>query len=142
MAEQAYNHYLGAKKVADLVQTALANAVIHLFKDDGFAPVSTTPLADFTAHECDFDGYAAAAVVAWPAEFVLGTSWANLVTQRFDFNSGAPLSGGNQVKGWYLVTAAGVLVAFGTLDPSVPMQADGQVVFVTPAWLNIFGQTI
>lgn len=142
MPEQSYNHYLGAEKVADLLNTALANAVIHLFQDDGFAPGVTTPLADFTLHEADFDGYTALAVVTWPNQFVIGTSWANLDPVRFDFNSGAPAGGGNQIKGWYLVSAAGVLIAFGILDPSVPMQADGQVCFVNPAFLVPFQQTL
>lgn len=142
MAEQAYNTYTGAEKVADLLNTALANAVVHLYKDDGFTPTPTTALADFTTHEADFDGYAAETVATWPDQFVIGTSWGNLDPVRFDFDSGAPLSGGNQVKGWYLVSAAGVLIAYGILSPSVAMQADGQVCFVNPAFLVPFGQTL
>lgn len=142
MPDSAYNSYTGAQKIADLTQAALANAVVHLFQDNGFTPTPTTVLADFNTNEADFDGYAAETVVAWPAETVVGTSWALIDNIRFDFDSGVPNAGGNQIAGWYLVSAAGVLLSYGLLDPSVPMMADGQACFVTPVVLIPFGQTL
>jgi len=142
MPDSAYNSYFGAQKIADLTQAALANAVVHLFQDNGFTPTPTTALAAFTTNEADFDGYTAVTRVTWPNETIIGTAWALIDNVRFDFDSGSPAGGGNQIAGWYLVTAAGVLVSYGLLDPSVPMMADGQACFVTPVALIPFGQTL
>jgi hypothetical protein len=116
---------------AGLMETALISSVMHLFKYGSLAPTPTTPLADYTAAECDFDGYAAITVTSTGPPFLLGAAWALETQQRFNFDSGSPLSGGNQVGGWYWVSATGKLIEYGTFDGGRPAQADGQAVFVT-----------
>ena len=132
----------GCKATCDLLQTALANSVLHLYKFGSFNPTPTTALADFTAQECDFDGYAEITIVTYPDPFLLGTAWALETQQRFDFDSGSPESGGNQVGGWYLVTAGGLLIEYGTFDGGRPAQADGQAIFVTAVLPITSGQLL
>lgn len=120
----------GAQKSAQLMRTALANSKLRLFKAGAFNPTNATPLAAFDDAEADFSGYTEVTIATFPAEFLFGSGYALSSQQRFDYNSGDG-SVGNQIGGWYLVSAAGVLVEFGTFDPSRPVQGDGQVVFVT-----------
>lgn len=142
MPDASFQHADGSHKKQQLTQTALANAVVHLFKSALAAPTPTTPLATFTANECDFDGYAAITIATFADPFHLGDSWALLADERFDFDSGAPLAGGNAVGGWYLVSAAGVLMDYGTFDPVRQMQSDGDACFVSAVDLTRFTQTI
>lgn len=119
-----------ALKQSQTNETTLANSVLHLYKV-GFSPSPSSVLADFTSQECDFDGYAPVTVTSTGAPFAFGTGYAVETQQRFNFDSGSPASGGNQVGGWYWVSAAGVLMEYGTFDPTRPAQMDGQAIFVS-----------
>jgi hypothetical protein len=121
-----------AKKIAGDIATDLASVVIHLFKDSivGGPPTISTPLATFTAAECDFTGYAPVTVVA-PGDLVqLGTAWAVVINTRFDCDPSS-VTTGNSVGGAYAVSAGGVLYEFINFSPSRPMQAPGNACFVT-----------
>lgn len=122
----------GANKIAALIATDLTNSVLHLYKDAVITPPPTisTPLASFTAAECNFNGYAPLTITSVGDLVQLGNAWAIVLNARFDFNpaGGSP---GNQVGGWYLVSATGVLYEFGVFAPSRPAQAAGNSIFVT-----------
>ena len=130
----------GAQVIAGLVATELANSVLHLFQDS-LAPNPGTPLADFTTATATFSGYAPVTVVSVGDPFILGSSWAVEVTERFDYDSGAG-SVGNQIGGWYWVTAGGKLIEYGTFSPTRPAQGDGQVIFVTAVLPIASGQVL
>ena len=121
----------GSEKLLSLLVTALANATLHLYKYGSLAPTPTTPEGDFVLAECDFDGYAPITIATYPPPFLLGSGWAIETQQRFNFDSGSPLSGGNQVGGWWLELADTTLIEYGTFENGRPAQADGQAVFVT-----------
>lgn len=120
----------GAKQIVQLTAIELANSVLHLFQTSLVNPTPSTPLATFTTNTGNFSGYAPVTVTDVGDPFLLGAAWAVEVTERFDYDSGAG-STGNQIGGWYWVTAGGVLIEYGTFDPSRPAQGDGQVIFVT-----------
>ena len=45
-------------------QARMAASVMHLFKSS-FVPTPTSPLSDYLAAECDFDGYAPLTIATW-----------------------------------------------------------------------------
>lgn len=130
----------GAEKIVGLTATALANSIMHLYQTT-LTPNPGTPLSAFTTAEATFSGYAAVTVVSVGDPFILGAAWAVEVTVRFDYDSGAGAVG-NQIGGWYWVTAAGVLIEYGTFDPTRPAQGDGQAIFVTAVLPISSGQVI
>lgn len=121
-----------AQKIASDVATDLANCVLHLFQDGMISPPPTigTPLSSFTTAECTFTGYAPITIAAIGDLVQLGTAWAIVFNQRFD-PSPSGVTVGNQVGGWYLVSAAGILYEYGTFSPTRPAQAPGNAIFVT-----------
>lgn len=122
----------GARVEALAGVTLLANSVLHLFKS-GFTPTPTSLLADFTAQECDFDGYAPKTIVAWSADPVLaGVAYAIYApTQTFLWEFGTE-GIGNQVGGAYLVLAGGTLYQYTIFDPTRAVQGPDQAVITTP----------
>lgn len=121
----------GANAIAAANKTRNANSVLHLFKSP-FLPSPTTPLSAFTAVECDYDGYAAATLAAWGDPILLGLGWATMgptTTFRWTHDTDDV---GNAVGGWYLVTAGGVLICYGTYDPAQNLTGPGQALVVTP----------
>lgn len=128
----------GAKIIATANKTRNANSVLHLFKQ-GFLPTPASVLADFTAEECDFDGYAAATIAAWGDPVLAGQAWATYApTQTFRWVLDVDAVG-NMVGGWYLVTAGGELIMYGIYDPAIPAQGPGQAVIVTPIQITPAG---
>lgn len=118
-------------------QTYLVNSVIHLFKaEETFNPQPGTLLAEYTANECDFDGYAAKTLATWPNIVAsAGTSFlvfAPTQTWLWEFDT---LGTGNMVGGYYIVSAAGDLVDVVVFDDPVPMQGAYQSVVQTPSEL-------
>lgn len=123
----------GAAQIAASNKTALAASVLHLFKYDmAFVPSPTTPLADYTANECDFDGYAPATIATWQDPVLFGSGYAVFAPTQI-FRWALETDGiGNAVGGWFLVTSGGVLRDVGVFDPPIPAQGAGQAVIVTP----------
>jgi len=114
------------REQAELVRTALVNSVAHLFQD-GFTPDPSNVLADYTAEEADFDGYAAETMAAWfPAILAEGSGYmiqSPWVQFEFDPSPGTPT---NVINGMYLVTAGGDLWLTVIFTNPIPMQVDGQ----------------
>jgi len=131
MPDASYLSLSGAKIEATATKTALANSVLHCFKSP-FAPTPTSVLADFTAQECDFDGYAPATIAAWEDPVLAGAAYAIFApTQvfRWDLDTDAV---GNQVGGTYLVTAGGLLYQYTIFDPTRACQGPDQAIITTP----------
>lgn len=131
MADQSFLSLTGAFEEADAAKTRMAASVMHLFKQ-GFTPSPTSILADFTAAECDFDGYTAATIAAWAAPVLAGTGYMTYApAQTFPWTHVAD-DIGNQVGGHYLVTAGGDLIGYTIYDPTIPAMGPGQAVIKTP----------
>lgn len=128
----------GAEVIAIANKARMASCVMHLFKY-GFNPTGTTPLADYLAQECDFDGYAPLTIATWADPLLVGSAWgvyAPTQTFRWEFDTDGI---GNQVGGHFLVTAAGKLMDFSIYGPAIPMQGPGQGVVKTPVEITPFG---
>lgn len=122
----------GAKELANLRQTSLANATLHLFLD-GFAPSINTPLADFTAQEATYETYAAKVIAAWAEPSLASVAGYNLIAPSQTFQLAATPATPNMIGGWYLVHSDGLtLIDFGTFDPARPMQLIDQAVVLIP----------
>ena len=121
----------GAKIECEAGQALLANSVLHLFQA-GWVPNPLSTKADFDAHECDFDGYAALTIAAWSDPVLAGTGYATFApTQTFRWEHVAD-DVGNQVGGAYLVTAGGDLYQYTIFDPTRPAQGPDQAIITTP----------
>lgn len=125
MAQQ-FNPLAGCLATATAMRTALAASILHLFKS-GFSPTPSNVLADYTAQECDFDGYLAATIAAWNAP---------ILAPDTGYMIGSPLvqfawehdtdDVGNDVGGCYLVDSLGVLRLAIVFTQPIPMQVAGQ----------------
>jgi len=127
----------GALKEAQLRQTYLVNSVAHLFKaSEDFNPTAATPLAEYTANECDFDGYVTKTLATWPnITSASGTSYLLYAAQQtwtWVFDTDAV---GNMVGGMYIVSAAGLLIDVVVFDTPIAMQGALQAVVQTPSEL-------
>jgi hypothetical protein len=140
VADANYVSSQSAATQAAAAVTRMANCVMHLFKSS-FSPVPTSPLADFTDAECDFDGYAAITIATWHAAVLAGAAWAIYApTQTFLWTHvSADVS--NSVGGFYLVLAGGALDDFTIFDPAETMAGPGQAVIRTPSKLFPWGLT-
>jgi hypothetical protein len=131
MPDASYLSLTGAKIEAAAAKTLLANSVLHCFKSP-FAPTPTSTLADFTAQEADYDGYAALTIAAWGNPILAGVAYAILApTQTFRWALDADAVG-NQIGGTYLVTAGGDLYQYTVFDPTRAIQGPDQAIVTTP----------
>lgn len=121
----------GARVEAVAAQTRMAACVMSLFQS-GFAPSITSTKADFEAEECDFDGYAPKTIATFAAPLLSGDGYSTFgPTQVFAWTLVTDAVG-NSVGGYWLETAGGELIGYGTFDPSRPAQGPDQAVVVTP----------
>lgn len=111
---------------AGLLQTALASSVAHLFQDT-LTPDVTTPLADYTAAECDYSGYSDQTYTAWfdpilaeGSGYMIQSPWLQFA---FDDTPGTPT---NVAAGCYVVTSGGELFYTVIFTQPIPMQVHGQ----------------
>lgn len=121
----------GAKIEALAGQARLAASVLHLF-EAGWVPSPTSTLAEFDAHECNFDGYAPLTIALWAAPLLSGSAYviyAPTQTFRWVFDTEGV---GNQVGGAYLVLAAGGLYQYTVFDPTRPAQGPDQAIITQP----------
>lgn len=131
MPDASFLALTGAKVEAAAGKTRLANSVLHCFQA-GWVPTPTNVLADFLAHECDFDGYAAITIAAWSDPVLAGVGYAIYApTQTFLWEHVAD-DVGNQVGGTFLVTAGGDLYSFTVFDPTRAAQGPDQAIITTP----------
>ena len=132
MADVQFLSLEGALVRSTQNQSDLANSVLHLFKA-GFTPSPENVLADYTAQECDYDGYAAKTIATWGAPILApgGGYMTFAPLQTFTFT---PATGDtNSVGGAYLVNAGGDLLDVVIFDTPKPMQGPGQTVQLIPS---------
>lgn len=119
---------VGAMAIANVQRTALAGSKLKLYKAISQPLAPGTVLANLT--EADFSGYAEKTITNFLAAYIDPAGGASIQsgTQQFQFVApvGDPVV--NTVLGFFLTTAAGVLVLVGSFDGSVPMTADGDAI--------------
>lgn len=132
MPDFSFLSLAGAKVEAVAGKTRLANSVLHLFKS-GWTPDPTSTLADYLAHECDFDNYAPKTIATWGNPVLAGAAYVIYAPmQTFPWQHVAD-DVGNQVGGAFLVTSGGELYQATVFDPTRPCQGPDQAVITTPA---------
>lgn len=111
---------------AEQMRADLANSEVHLFQST-LVPDTSTTLAQLQAEEADYDGYAPITVAAWLGAIMSAAGGASIQapTVQFEYVDGVNHTG-NIIGGFWLETAAGVLVAIGTFDTPIPMQMNDQ----------------
>jgi len=87
----------------------------------------TTELADLTAVEADFDGYAAATITAALGPYLHSGGGGALLlpTQLFTFHTPSTPPVTNIIYNWWIETAAGDLVDAGIFSTPIPMGSIG-----------------
>lgn len=124
--------------VAALVTVPYNAALVHLTK--GSIPLGPNlTLAECTAVEADFTGYAAVALpasapVPYPDPVQQGVSW---TLPTVNFTVGATPTG-NDVTGMYVVSSTGHLLWAGSFQSPYPMQNAGDAMNVEST-MNMFG---
>lgn len=103
----------GSLWLAGIVQTALAASEMHLYKSGTVVLSPLTDLADLTAAEADYTGYAAQAIATWFAPLLNGLGGASIESGLLQFAIGAPYTVGNMIQGWFLTETGGALVCAG-----------------------------
>lgn len=118
----------GCKKQAELMQANLALGDVRLFQSS-LSPDPTTPLADYTSAECDFDGYTAdgISVTAWNAPGLDPLGGYSIGSPVVQWLSATPQTAPNLVGGFYVVDADGDMIAVGVFDSPLPMQVPDQI---------------
>lgn len=131
MPDASYLSMTGARVLAEAGDTLLANSVLHAFKA-GFVPSPTSTLAEFTAAECDFDGYAPITITTWADPVLAGAGYAIYApTKTFRWEHDVS-DVGNQVGGLYLVLAGGDLYQYTIFDPTRACMGPDQAIITTP----------
>lgn len=138
MPDASYLSLTGAKLEAAAAQTRFVNSVLHLFQA-GFSPTPTSTLADFLAHECDFDNYAPITIVAWHAPVLAGAAYAVYASTQTFLWAHVSADVGNAVGGSFLVTAGGDLVQYTIFDPTRPCQGPDQAIITAPTDVFVAG---
>ena len=106
-------------------------AIIKLFKVDN-TPTLDTTVADLTAIEADYDGYAASSAVVWGSAFLEPlTSDAVSAGGSKTFVKTAGIVT-NTVYGWWLESAGGDLLAAGKFDTPLSFVNVGDGYVLTP----------
>jgi hypothetical protein len=114
---------------AAAIATMLAECTIDLFQNN-ISVVKTTPAASLEV--ATFTGYAqqAVATVGPPiVDPVLGG--VSLILPSNVFAAASPYTVGNTIYGWYLRTAAGLLIAAGNFPAPINVGGLGQAVPLT-----------
>jgi hypothetical protein len=119
----------GTQKIADTVKTLLASSKLRLFTTAVTAVGSGTTKAELEAAECDFTGYTEGGVTitAFLAPLLNPVGGSSIDWPTVQFAAASPYTVGNVVGGWWIETAAGVLIACGTFGGGgIPVGAAGQ----------------
>lgn len=123
---------------AGLLQTALANAEIHLYQDGmGVVLSNATTLAELAAAEADFTGYAPVTITAWQDPLLNPLGGAGTDSGLHQFAAGAPYTVANVIKGGWIETAGGVLVT--AWDYDAPRSISGPGDGVPVDMILVFG---
>lgn len=132
MPDYSFLTLTGAKLEALAGKARLANSVLHLYKA-GWTPDLTSTLADFLAHECDFDNYAPKTIAAWGDPVLAGAAYIIYAPMQTFTWAHVADDVGNQVGGAFLVTSGGDLYQASVFEPTRPVQGPDQAIITTPA---------
>jgi hypothetical protein len=107
------------------IRTLLALSKVGLTKT-AFTPSKDTIKADLSAIEADYTGYAQGTITAFLPPGLEPAGGATIVAPTIQFASTGPAVA-NEITGWWIETAAGVLVCCGIFDQPIPMDDVGNV---------------
>lgn len=113
----------GITDEADVTQltaqaTLLTGAMLKLYQSS-FMPGQSNVIADFTAAEADFNGYAAVALTWSPV--AIGVDGNFVIESNRAFFQATDALAPNQIGGCWVETAGGDLIGFFQFDPPVNM---------------------
>jgi len=117
----------GSLWMADLVQAALANSEVHLYKSS-FAPNVNTTLAELVAAEADFSGYALEAMPTWNDPYLSPGGGAAINSELVQFATDDPTLVPNTIGGAWIQDSLGVLVVIIEFPTPVPMEVPFQAI--------------
>jgi hypothetical protein len=120
---------VGSVILADVLATYMAAAKLRLFAA-GYVVNPNDTLANLVAAECTFSGYPAGgySLATWSNGMLNPNGGSSTTSPQIDVFYVAPGSGSgvqNNVGGWFIVDAAGNLIADGNFDSPVPMSQNG-----------------
>lgn len=120
-------------------RTELALSVIRLFQE-GFVPSTATTTVELIAAEADFDDYLEQEITAWlaPTKNIVSGYEITAPTEQFLCTTVQAVP--NSIAGYWIETAAGVLVLVRLFDSVVPMAQPGNSIKVTPTYRFPSGQ--
>lgn len=119
--------FSGARRQAVVVQTDLANAVVHLFKF-GLNPTVSTVKAELQAVECDFTDYVTKTITSWTGPTLAPVSGYQLNGGLLQWIVVTPTVTNNVGGAWIEDAAGNVIQIIQFDDPGVPMTVvDDQV---------------
>lgn len=117
------------------------SAYVHLWQDGEITPTPDTTIAELTAAECDFGGYAKTQTGSPTSAYLLPGGGVAAETGVIEFVSNASTPE-NMVGGYWIQTAGTppVLLEIGTFDDPIPISRSGQaVVFVVQETMFVPG---
>lgn len=111
----------------------LNGAIAHLFQSP-MVPSPALTLADFTAIEADFDGYAASAALTWGAVGTDPADRAWVTAQEVEWVPTGTTTP-NTIYGYYVTNAAGTALLFWDNFPDpIPVTGPPSVVHAVPTF--------
>jgi hypothetical protein len=115
--------YAASLAIANAAKTALASAKLLLWKS-GWQPTAGSVLADYAAHEADFDGYARVTVTAMLGPFLSMGGWSiNTPLPAFTKSAGPTT---NEIGGMALIDSTNNVWSFVVFDTPIVMSLEGQ----------------
>lgn len=124
---------------ADDMQTKLVDSVMSLFKS-GFSPTTQTVKADLEANEADFTTYTTKTIEAWGDPILSDLGGAQITAPTVQWTLAATPAAPNTIGGYWLETAAGVVILIRQFDNPVPMVAANQGLTIVPTIVFPNGQ--
>jgi hypothetical protein len=109
-------------------QTAYAASVVHLFKSS-LLPTPSTLKADYTTNEANYDAYTAITIAAWDGSVLPPGSGFEILSPLVLFSVGPtdPVVT-NDIGGFWLEDAGGIVRLVGKFDPILPMHLAFQAI--------------
>lgn len=137
--QQQFLSQAGALVQATERQAFLAASEMRLFKFP-FQPAPATTLVALLAEECDFDGYAPAAIATWNAPVLAPGSGYMIYGPQITFTWAHVADDvGNSVGGYFIIDSNGDLADVVVYGDPKPMTGPGQAVIEVP--VEIFPTT-
>lgn len=126
----------GALWLAGVVRTALAGCVMKLFKDgEGIVVGPALTIAELTAAEADYTGYAGITVAAMTAPLLNPLGGASISTATQQFAITAPYTLPNVIGGGWIEDSTGALVMAWSYDNAISLTGAGDGIPVEQLFL-------